>query len=451
MKPLTCFKAYDVRDRVPEELDEDLAYRIGMAFAALLSPSRVAVGRDIRSSSLPLATALTAGLTDRGVEVRDLGQCGTEQVYFYTSHLGLGGGIMVTASHNPPEYNGMKFVGPQSRPLSGERGLKELAQLVASPPPSPGPSRGRRVTEDPLDAYVNHLLSYVDSRALKPLKVVVNAGNGGAGPVIDRLEKHLPFQFVKIHHEPDPSFPHGVPNPLLPENRRATTQAVVAHGAAVGLAWDGDFDRCFFFDEAGTFIEGYYLVGLLAQVLLSRHPGGTIIHDPRLTWNTIEMVRRRGGRPLLSRTGHAFVKEQMRAADAVYGGEMSGHHYFRDFAYCDSGMIPWLLVLELMCRSGKALSALVKERMARYPASGEINRRLSDPEAVLRRVAAFYRAQALHSDWTDGLSLEFSNWRFNLRPSQTEPVLRLNVETRQDPALLKEKTRELLALMDQEG
>jgi phosphomannomutase len=451
MKTLSCFKAYDVRGRVPEELDADLAYRIGAAFAALLTPDRVAVGRDPRRSSPLLAAALTAGLTDRGVEVRDLGQCGTEQVYFYTYHLGLGGGIMVTASHNPPQYNGMKFVGPQSRPLSGERGLKELAQLAAAPPPSPGPARGRRVTEDPLDAYVNHLLGYVDRRALKPLRVVVNAGNGGAGPVIDRLEKHLPFRFVKIHHDPDPSFPHGVPNPLLSENRRATSQAVLAHGAQVGLAWDGDFDRCFFFDEAGAFIEGYYLVGLLAQVLLSRHPGGTIIHDPRLIWNTVEMVQEAGGRPLMCRTGHAFVKEQMRAANALYGGEMSGHHYFRDFAYCDSGMIPWLLVLELMCRSGKPLSALVQERLARYPVSGEINRRPADPEAVLRRVAAVYRGQSLHSDLTDGLSLEFPNWRFNLRPSQTEPVLRLNVETRQDPVLLKEKTRELLALMDQGG
>jgi phosphomannomutase len=449
MNTLPCFKAYDVRGRVPQELDEDLAYRIGLAFAALLSPSRVAVGRDIRSSSLPLATALVAGLNDRGVEVWDLGQCGTEQVYFYTAHLGLDGGIMVTASHNPPEYNGMKFVGRQSRPLTGESGLEELAQLATAPPPSPGPTRGRRVTVDAWEAYVAHLLSYVDSRALKPLKVVANAGNGGAGPVIDRLERELPFQFVKIHHEPDPSFPHGVPNPLLPENRRATAQAVVAHGAALGLAWDGDFDRCFFFDETGAFIEGYYLVGLLAQVLLSRHPGGTVIHDPRLTWNTLEMVRDAGGRPLLCRTGHAFIKERMRRENAVYGGEMSGHHYFRDFAYCDSGMIPWLLVLELMCRVDRPLSALVQERIKRYPVSGEINRALKDSEAVLRRVAAFYKTQALRQDLTDGLSLEFANWRFNLRPSQTEPVLRLNVETRQNPVLLEEKTRELLALMSE--
>jgi phosphomannomutase/phosphomannomutase/phosphoglucomutase len=448
MGKLSCFKAYDVRGRVPEELDDDLAYRIGCAYAAFLSPARVAVGRDVRHSSLPLTDALVAGLNDCGVEVRDLGLCGTEQVYFYTSHLGLDGGIMITASHNPPEYNGMKFVREQSRPLSGDSGLKEIEQLAAGRkfPPSPHP-QGRRILTDSRDAYISHLLGYIDPQILKPLKVVVNPGNGCAGPVLDALEKHLPCQFIKIHHEPDPDFPHGVPNPLLPENRQATAQAVKDHGAALGLAWDGDFDRCFFFDETGTFIEGYYLVGLIAQALLPVHPGAAIIHDPRLTWNTIEMVEEAGGRPVMSKTGHAFIKARMRAEDALYGGEMSGHHYFRDFAYCDSGMIPWLLVLQNMCRTGQTLSALVRERMARYPVSGEINRKLADPDAVLRRVEARYQAEALALDRTDGLSLEFPAWRFNLRKSNTEPVLRLNVETRQDPALLKAKTAELLALM----
>jgi len=282
---------------------------------------------------------------------------------------------------------------------------------------------------------------------MKPLKVVVNAGNGCAGPVLDALEKHLPFQFIKIHHEPDPTFPHGVPNPLLPENRRITAQAVKDHGAAAGLAWDGDFDRCFFFDEQGNFIEGYYLVGFIAAALLAHHPGAAIIHDPRLTWNTIEMVQEAGGRPVMSKTGHAFIKERMRAENALYGGEMSGHHYFRDFAFCDSGMIPWLLVLSSMCRTGHPLSALVGKRLARYPCSGEINRKLPDPDAALKRVEARYQAEAIGLDRTDGLSLEFPAWRFNLRPSNTEPVLRLNVETRQDPALLKAKTADLLALM----
>ena len=448
MPKLSCFKAYDVRGRVPEELNEDLAYRIGRAYAAFLSPARVAVGRDIRFSSLPLAEALTAGLNDAGVEVWDLGLCGTEQVYFATSHLGLDGGIMVTASHNPPEYNGMKFVRQDSRPLSGDSGLKEIERLAAAPAlaPGPGPKGGRREI-DCLEDYVAHLLSYIDPQVMQPLKVVVNAGNGCAGPVLDALEKHLPFQLIKIHHEPDPAFPHGVPNPLLPENRHATAQAVRDHRAAVGLAWDGDFDRCFFFDEEGSFIEGYYLVGLIAAALLAHQPGAAIIHDPRLTWNTIDMVREAGGRPVMSKTGHAFIKERMRAENALYGGEMSGHHYFRDFAFCDSGMIPWLLVLERLCRANQPLSALVRERMALYPCSGEINRKLADPEAALQRVAARYMAEAIAIDRTDGLSLEFPAWRFNLRPSNTEPVLRLNVETRQDPALLKAKTDELLALM----
>jgi phosphomannomutase len=448
MEKISCFKAYDVRGRVPQELNEGLAYRIGQAYAAFLSPHRVAVGRDVRLSSLPLTQALVAGLNDRGVEVWDLGLCGTEQVYFYTSYLGLDGGIMITASHNPPEYNGMKFVREQSRPLSGDSGLKEIESLAAGQdwPPSLKPRGGRMLT-DSQEAYVDHLLSYIDPQVLKPLPVVVNAGNGCAGPVLDALERHLPFRFIKIHHEPDPAFPHGVPNPLLPENRQATVQAVREHRATVGLAWDGDFDRCFFFDEQGVFIEGYYLVGFIAQALLAQHPGAAIIHDPRLTWNTIEMVQASGGRPVMSKTGHAFIKERMRAENALYGGEMSGHHYFRDFAYCDSGMIPWLLVLEVMCRAQQPLSALVRERMARYPVSGEINRKLADPDAALERVEAFYQADAAAIDRTDGLSLEFPAWRFNLRKSNTEPVLRLNVETRQDEVLLREKTAELLSLM----
>jgi len=445
MEQLSCFKAYDVRGRVPEELDEDLAYRIGRAYAAWLAPARVVVGRDVRTSSLPLTAALASGLTDSGVEVYELGLCGTEQVYFYTSHLKADGGIMVTASHNPPDYNGMKFVREESRPISGDCGLKELESLAAGQAfPPVTTSRGKRVSVDGLSAYLTHLLSYVDLGALKPLKVVANAGNGCAGPVLDRLAGHLPFQFIKLFNEPDPTFPQGVPNPLLPENRQATSRAVREHKADVGLAWDGDFDRCFFFDEQGNFIEGYYLVGLLAQGLLAHHPGSAIIHDPRLTWNTMEMVREAGGRPVMSKTGHAFIKERMRLENALYGGEMSGHHYFRDFAYCDSGMIPWLLVLEIMSRKGRPLSALVRDRMERYPVSGEINRRLADPDAALRRIEAFYGDAALHYDYTDGLSLEFQQWRFNLRKSNTEPVLRLNVETRQDPVLLREKTAELL-------
>ena len=445
---LPCFKAYDVRGRVPEELDDRLAYHIGRAYAAYLIPRRVAVGRDIRLSSAELVDALASGLMETGAEVVDLGLCGTEQVYFYTAALELDGGIMVTASHNPPNYNGMKFVREGSRPVSGDSGLREIEALsVDHGKIVPAAHKGARGAQEPLNDYVKHLLSYVDREALQPLTVVTNPGNGCAGPVIDALEAHLPCRFIKICHEPDGTFPHGVPNPLLPENREMTAQAVQQHGADVGLAWDGDFDRCFFFDEAGNFVESYYLIGLLAQALLARHPGGMIIHDPRLTWNTIEMVRAAGGVPVMSKTGHAFIKERMRKEDALYGGEMSGHHYFRDFSYCDSGMIPWLLVLGMLCRRGQPLSALIAERQRRFPVSGEINRQVEDPDRVLARVEDAFKPGALAVDYTDGLSLEFPEWRVNLRKSNTEPVLRLNVESRNNQGLLDEMTETILAMM----
>jgi len=448
MSSIRCFKAYDVRGRVPEELNGELAYNIGRAYAAYLTPRRVAVGRDVRLSSPDLVDALAAGLMETGVEVVDLGLTGTEQIYFYTAFLKLDGGIMVTASHNPPDYNGMKFVREAARPISGDSGLVDIESLAAKKWPAPSTGRkGSRVPQEAMGDYVAHLLSFLDREHLQPLKVVTNPGNGCAGPVLDALEAHLPFHFIKICHEPDGAFPHGVPNPLLPENREMTARAVRQHGADVGLAWDGDFDRCFFFDEAGNFVESYYLIGLLARALLARQPGGKIIHDPRLTWNTIEVVREAGGMPILSKTGHAFIKERMRAEDALYGGEMSGHHYFRDFTYCDSGMIPWLLVLEMMCRRGKPLSALVAERQQRYPVSGEINRQMADPDGVLARVEEAWGAGALAVDRTDGLGLEFAGWRFNLRKSNTEPVLRLNVETRGNQPLLEDMTGKLLAMM----
>ena len=448
MNRLPCFKAYDVRGRVPEELDDRLAYRIGRAYAAYLKPKRVAVGRDMRLSSALLVDALASGLTEAGTEVVDLGLCGTEQVYFYTAFLKLDGGIMVTASHNPPNYNGMKFVREGSRPISGDSGLRDIEALsVDSRTAAPAGSHGTRISQDSVSDYVAHLLNYADRETLRPLTVVTNPGNGCAGPVIDALEAHLPFRFIKICHEPDGTFPHGVPNPLLPGNREMTAQAVREHGAEVGLAWDGDFDRCFFFDEAGNFVESYFLIGLLAQALLARHPGGKIIHDPRLTWNTIEVVREAGGAPVMSKTGHAFIKERMRREDALYGGEMSGHHYFRDFSYCDSGMIPWLLVLAMMCRRGQPLSALIAERQRRYPVSGEINRQVGDPDRVLARVEDAFKPGATVADYTDGVSLEFADWRFNLRKSNTEPVLRLNVETRGNQRLLEEMTEKILAMM----
>ncbi|HUG99780.1 MAG TPA: phosphomannomutase [Gammaproteobacteria bacterium] len=449
---LRCFKAYDVRGRLPEDLNAELARRIGRAYAAVVKPRTVVVGRDVRLSSPELAKALADGLMEAGVEVLDIGLCGTEMVYFATSHLGVDGGIMVTASHNPPDWNGMKFVREGSRPISGDSGLKDIESLAARG--APADTAGKHVAlrrVDVHDAYIEHLLGYVEPGAFRPLKLVVNAGNGGAGLVIDRLESHLPFEFVKLQHEPDGTFPHGVPNPLLAEHRAVTAEAVVAAGADFGIAWDGDYDRCFLFDETGRFIEGYYIVGLLAAAFLLKHPGAKIVHDPRLTWNTIDIVTRGGGVPVMSKTGHAFIKERMRLEDAVYGGEMSAHHYFRDFAYCDSGMIPWLLVAELVSRAGRPLSALVEERMAAFPASGEINRSLAEPSAVLAAVEERYGPAACAVDHTDGLSVEFDDWRFNLRASNTEPLVRLNVESRGDRALMEAKTAELLAVLDTNG
>jgi phosphomannomutase len=446
---LACFKAYDVRGRVPEELDEGLATRIGRAFVEVTGAREVVVGRDIRLSSPSLATALAAGLNEGGADVLDIGVCGTEEVYFATAHSGAGGGIMVTASHNPPDYNGMKFVAEGSRPISGDSGLDEIRDRAAGGTFAPATRRGAVRRIDMVQAYIEHLLGYIDPAALSPLTIVANPGNGGAGRIVDLLEPHLPFSFVKVHHEADGRFPHGVPNPLLPENRAPTIAAVRAHGADFGIAWDGDFDRCFLFDENGGFIEGYYIVGLLAEAVLAHSPGARVIHDPRLTWNTIDVVREAGGIPVQSKTGHAFIKERMRAEDAAYGGEMSAHHYFRDFAYCDSGMIPWLMVAELISRSGATLSALVAERMAAFPASGEINRRLADPAASIEAVLERYAGEALAVDRTDGISLEFAEWRFNLRSSNTEPVVRLNVESRGDESLMKAKTEEILGLLDE--
>jgi phosphomannomutase len=447
---MTCFKAYDIRGRVPDQLNEDIAWRIGRATAEYLQAKTMVVGHDIRLSSPAICEALTRGLTEGGVDVLDIGQCGTEEVYFATAHLKVDGGIIVTASHNPMDYNGMKLVREESKPISGDTGLKEIQVLAETGDFKESGRTGSVKSVDTRPEYIRHLLNYIDVSALRPLKIVVNAGNGGAGPVVDAIAEHLPVELIRVHHEPDGNFPNGVPNPLLVENRAPTIAAIQEHGADLGLAWDGDFDRCFFFDETGYFVEGYYIVGLLAQCFLQRgSEGGKIIHDPRLTWNTQEVCREFGGTPVLCKTGHAFIKERMRKEDAVYGGEMSAHHYFRDFSYCDSGMIPWLLVIELISQSGKAFSTLVAERMAAFPASGEINRTVSDAAALIAEMAARYEPDAVAVDRTDGLSIDYANWRFNIRMSNTEPVVRLNVESRADEALMKDKTAELLKVIDE--
>ena len=448
MQEITCFKAYDVRGRVPDQLNDDIARRIGRAYADVVKPRQVVVGHDIRLTSEAIKAAVTEGLLEQGVDVYDIGLCGTEEIYFATSHAGMDGGIAITASHNPKDYNGMKFVREESRPISGDTGLFDIKKLAEQDQFTPAAERGQLYPLNTSEAYVQHLLSYVDTASLKPLKIVVDAGNGGAGRVVDLLEQHLPFEFIKLHHNADGNFPNGVPNPLLPENRVAATAAVRDHEADLGLGWDGDFDRCFFYDEDGNFIEGYYVVGLLAEAFLKQQGPARIVHDPRLTWNTVDIVQSLGGEAVQSKTGHAFIKERMRLENAVYGGEMSAHHYFRDFAYCDSGMIPWLLVAGLISSSGQPISKLVAERMAAYPCSGEINRTIENPVVVLTKIEAVYRDQAESVEHVDGLSMSMGEWRFNVRMSNTEPLVRLNVESRADQALMKEKTTELLALID---
>jgi phosphomannomutase len=447
MEKLACFKAYDIRGRLPDELNEKIAERIGRACGEFLKPERMVLGRDIRLSSPALAAAVSKGLRDAGAEVIDLGLCGTEEVYFAVSHLKTDGGIMITASHNPADYNGMKLVRSEARPISGGTGLREIEALASAGNfPAPAATGGLRHLDN-RPAFVAHLLGYIETASLKPLKIVANSGNGCAGPMLDALADHLPFELIRIHHEPDGSFPNGIPNPLLPDNREATAKAVRDHRADLGLAWDGDFDRCFLFDENGRFIEGYYMVGLLAKAILAKHPGEKIIHDPRLIWNTEKIVREAGGIPVMSVTGHALIKEKMRRENAIYGGEMSAHHYFRDFAYCDSGMIPWLLVAGILSGSGAKLSTLVDAMIEAFPVSGEINSRVTDPDQVIKKIEEHCGAEQGGSDYTDGFSFATATYRFNIRKSNTEPLLRLNIETRGDKNLLRKKTAELLALI----
>ena len=447
-KPISCFKAYDARGKVPTELNEEIAYRIGRGYAEFIKPKQVAVGRDVRLSSEALFVALCEGLTDSGVDVLDLGLCGTEQVYFAAFHLKLDGGIMITASHNPVDYNGLKFVRECAKPLSADSGLKDIQRIAEDETFSEASNKGSITPMDLSAAYVDHLLGYLgNADALKPLKIVVNAGNGMAGAAVDLLEQRLPFEFIKIQHEPDGNFPNGIPNPLLPEGRSATIDAIQQHSADLGVAWDGDFDRCFLFDHNGRFIEGYYLVGLLGVQLLQQNPGESIVHDPRLTWNTVELIEANGGKVVQSKSGHAFIKETMREVNGIYGGEMSAHHYFRDFGYCDSGMIPWLLICEMISIQKRSLASMLDERIARYPVSGEINTQVADTDLAISMIEAHYADLPHEIDRCDGVSMDFGEWRFNLRASNTEPLLRLNVESRGNQALMEQRRDEILALI----
>jgi len=453
MSALTCFKAYDIRGRLGVDLDEDIAYRIGRAFAQALGAKTVVLGRDVRASSEALAASVARGLVDEGCRVLDLGLSGTEEMYFATTYFGADGGICVTASHNPMDYNGMKMVRGGSAPLDAVTGLARIKALAEENAFAEANERGTitDIAQNARAAYVDRVVSFVDIDALKPLKILVNAGHGTAGPTFDVIAERLerlgtPLTFVRLFHEPDGTFPQGIPNPLLPENRPATAEAVQATDADFGVAWDGDFDRCFFFDHTGAFIDGEYVVGLLAEAFLAKDPGATIIHDPRIIWNTQDVVAKAGGRAVQTRTGHAFIKQAMRDENAVYGGEMSAHHYFRDFVFCDSGMIPWLLVAELVSRHG-ALADLVAHRKVAFPSSGEINFILEDPKAAIARVRAEFEPHAIAIDEIDGLGFDLGDWRFNLRSSNTEPVVRLNVEARGDVNLVAEGIERVKSLL----
>lgn len=448
---LTCFKAYDIRGQVGADLTEALVSRIGAAFAEECGARRVVLGHDVRATSPAFHDALSRGLRQAGADVISIGQCGTEEVYFATDHLGADGGLMVTASHNPIGDNGIKLIGRGAAPITPET-LAAIHDRVQSTKGLPREPQGRQTIAHTRDAYCDRLLSFVDPPRLPPLRILVNAGNGTAGPTFDALAHALslagaPLEFIRLYHDPDPSFPNGIPNPLLPENRPATSQAVRRSGADMGLAWDGDFDRCFFFDETGAFVDGEYIVGLLAAAMLERHPGAIIVHDPRVQWNTLDQVARAGGVAQVSRTGHALIKATMRKVGAVYGGEMSAHHYFRDFMSCDSGMIPWLLVAARLGALNQTLSAVIADMRAAYPSSGEVNFRVPDPADAIEKVKEAMLDRALKTDHLDGLSAEFADWRFNLRASNTEPLLRLNIEARGNPQLVAEKLAEFRTLL----
>ena len=446
MDKINSFKAYDIRGKIPSELNPDLAYKVAKAYSSLINAKSVVIGYDIRKSSDIISGAVKKGLTENGVDVIDIGLCGTEMIYYATPYFNADGGIMITASHNPPEYNGMKFVKKDSVPVGYDSGLNKVEELILSNDLEvKTENKGKVENVDVMPAFIENLKRFYDPKKIKKLKVVVNAGNGCAGLSLDQLEPKLPVEMIKLFNIPDGSFPNGVPNPMLEENRKSTIEEIKKQKANLGVAWDGDYDRCFFFDEHGNFIEGYYIVGLLAKSILKNHPGENIVHDPRLVWNTEEIVKRHSGKPVVSKSGHAYIKEKMREVNAVYGGEMSAHHYFRENAYSDSGMIPFLLVLQLMSTENKKLSELVDEMIKEYPCSGEINSTIDKPEEKLKEIEKKYSDGKI--DHLDGVSIEYPEWRFNLRLSNTEPIIRLNVESRGNETLMKNKTEELLKVI----
>ena len=441
---ISSFKAYDIRGQLPHDINPEIAYRVGNATAEYLSAKKMILGRDIRASSKELSESMASGLMDAGVDVIDIGECGTENVYYATGELKSCGGIMVTASHNPSDYNGFKIVSKNAKPLSSETGLLDIRKIAESDKRLISESRGNLEQRDLNQSYVKKVLSFIDPDSLSKHKVVMNPGNGGAGVYAELISKNMPIEIIKLNFDPDSSFPNGIPNPMIEENRAFTSQAVIDNKADLGIAWDGDFDRCFFFDEKGNFVEGYYIVGLLAKSFLNKNCDEKVIYDPRLTWNTIDVVQRYGGDAIQCQSGHSFIKKSMRDNDAVYGGEMSAHHYFRDFYYCDSGMIPWLLILEMISIEKMPLSRMIQKYRDRYPVSGEINLKVNNTKKIIELIKEYYLDDSSGVDETDGVGMEFEKWRFNLRASNTEPLIRLNVESYNNESLMNEKTKELV-------
>lgn len=440
------FKAYDVRGLYPNELDEDGAYRIGRAYAEHFEPRSIAVGRDMRLSAPSMAAAVIEGVADAGTDVLDIGLVGTEMVYFAVDERGLDGGICVTASHNPKDYTGMKIVRRGALPVGGDSGLAEIRELAGA---DLGASKKRGVVrqEDVWPGFVEKVLSFVDPDAMRPLRVVVDAANGMAGamlpPVLDRLPQ---IEVVRCNFEPDGTFPNHEPNPLLPENREFIVRRTRDEDADLGVAYDGDADRCFFVDDTGEFVPGDFVTALLAQSVLEKEPGSKVIYDVRASWAVPKVIEEAGGTPLVNRVGHAFIKHRMRQEDAAFAGEVSAHYYFRDFSRADSGVVPFLLMLELLSRTGEKLSAILAPYRERYFLTGEINTPVADVPLKLQELKERYSAEGGRISHLDGLSVEFDDWHFNVRPSNTEPLLRLNLEALREN-LMEEKRDEVLELI----
>ena len=441
-----CFKAYDIRGIYPTSFNEEMACAIGRSLAKLVNAKRIVIGGDIRNSTESIKQSMINSLNAYGIDTIDIGLCGSELVYFASAYLDIDAGIMITASHNPKEYNGLKLVRKNAVPIGIDSGLLDIKDIMLNKQLNDSVTVGQSSTSDITDAYIDQLLSFVNIDKFKPLKVVSNAGNGCAGYFLDQLEDKLPLNFIKLNHEPDGNFPNDVPNPMLAAQKKQISKAILLNKADLGIAWDGDFDRCFFYDEKGQFIDGYYIVGLLSEFFL-KHSKKTeaIVYDPRVTWNTENIINNYKANPVLSKSGHSYIKNAIRNNDAIFGGEMSGHYYFRDFYYADTGMVPWLIICEILSQDGATLSKLVEEQINLFPSSGEINLNIKNIKNTLSSIENHYKdsPDLQNIYYLDGVTMEFNDWRFNLRASNTEPLIRLNIETRNNTSLLANKKKEI--------